>query len=124
MSNRTITLIVSAFLIGLIVFAVISFLSVGGSKTETIIIDRVSNPYNYKVQSGLKADQYVHNLRIVVRGSINDTALISNVKLLPGKVDKVIYNSDWYSPDYELKYNSYRATKGNLKVELTFLYMD
>ncbi|NDK54806.1 hypothetical protein GWO68_02650 [Pontibacter sp. BT213] len=101
-----------------------TFLSIGGSETETIVIDQISSPHNYKVIAPLRADEYVHNLKIVVRGSINDTAMIGNVKLLAGKVNKVIYNSDWYSPDYELRYKPYKAIEGSLKVDLTFSYLN
>ena len=125
MGNRKTTWLTLALIIAIVGFLTISFLStIGGSKTETITIEQVNKPHNYKVQAPLKSDQHVHNLRIEVRGSISDTAIVGNVKLQPGKVDTVIYNHDWYAPDYELQYKPYKATEGNLKVELIFSYTD
>lgn len=91
-------------------------------KQTSIKLNDVSKPASSKVTISLQHEQFVNKLKIKVQGSLNDTALLNQYKLYPGKIDTILYNHDWYQPEFEYKYNPYRADTGKLTVEFTFYY--
>lgn len=64
--------------------------------------------------------QYPHRLVVQIRGYVNDTALIGNVKIGKGKVETVYYDGDYYQDTFELPYYPYRADSGHLRIDYQF----
>lgn len=60
--------------------------------------------------------KYPTTLKIHVKGLIDDTCILSGVKLKPKQVD-TFWHQDWYSKKIILNYQSYRAKEGGLSIE-------
>ncbi len=60
--------------------------------------------------------EYPTTLKIKVTGNSSDTFMISGFKIPGGKVD-TFWHTDWYQKNIILKYESYKAKLGELKIE-------
>lgn len=60
--------------------------------------------------------RYPTNLQLIVNGQTNDTFMINN-KLVPGGLVDTTLHYEWYDKDFTIKYNSYKASKGKLRVK-------
>ena len=63
---------------------------------------------------------YPYRMMVQVRGYVNDTALIGNVKIGKGKVDMAYYEGDYYADTFTVRYYPYRADSGHLRVDYQF----
>jgi hypothetical protein len=60
---------------------------------------------------------YRSNIYLKITGNINDTAFVYGIKIPPGRVN-ISGNYDYYDEDsIVITYRSYRATKGDLKIQ-------
>ena len=50
-----------------------------------------------------------------VKGVIDDSIMVNNVLIPGGDIDMRI-ERDWYSPNFEIKFQSYKAKKGKLEI--------
>ena len=60
--------------------------------------------------------EYPTTLKIKLIGNPSDTFIISGFKVPGGKVD-TFWHTDWYKSNIILKYESYKAKAGELKIE-------
>lgn len=69
------------------------------------------------VRSKLKTP---YKMLVTLKGTFNDTIIFDAKKLPPKEIDKIIYNHDWYADSAWFYFDSYKATKVNLKVTYKF----
>lgn len=93
-----------------------------GKKSVEIHISNVNKTTSDTVRIQLPEKSLVHNLKISVKGELNDTATLNSAKLLPGKIDTIIYNGDWYQKEIIFKYEPHNTTLGHLTLDFTFYY--
>lgn len=74
------------------------------------------------VRITLDENEYVYKLKVMVRGKVNDTILVNDIKLLPGIVDSTIYSGDWYQGEYIVNCSPCNSNEGQLKIKLIFYY--
>ena len=66
------------------------------------------------IQVSTNADTPV-GLILRVKGLIDDSIMVNNVLIPGGDIDMRI-ERDWYSPNFEIKFQSYKAKKGKLEI--------
>ncbi|MBK8143265.1 MAG: hypothetical protein IPK57_21355 [Chitinophagaceae bacterium] len=64
----------------------------------------------------IKTDKtYPTTLKVDIKGSADDTFIISGFKIKGGNVD-TFWHTDWYKKIITINYQAYKATKGKLTV--------
>jgi hypothetical protein len=63
---------------------------------------------------------WVYKLTIVATGELSDTVVFNDVRLLPGKIDTVIYNGDWYHAGAVYRYEPPNNIVGRLEIKFVF----
>ncbi|MBX9891266.1 MAG: hypothetical protein K2Y12_02965 [Chitinophagaceae bacterium] len=66
------------------------------------------------IQVSTNADTPV-GLILRVKGVIDDSIMVNNVLIPGGDIDMRI-ERDWYSPNFEIRFQSYKAKKGKLEI--------
>lgn len=63
---------------------------------------------------------YPYRLTVQVKGYLNDTARLNDIKTGKGPVDLVCYDGDYYTDTFQLSYEPYKADSGALRVYYRF----
>ncbi len=85
--------------------------------TPSVDVKDIGQPENLVLRT---TTQYPHRLFVKLNGYVNDTAMIGNVKIGKGKVNRVYYDGDYYDDTFNLSYLPYKADSGHLEIYYRF----
>ncbi|MEL6562408.1 MAG: hypothetical protein AAFQ94_29835 [Bacteroidota bacterium] len=104
------------------IFSILSGCGYFLGTTETEEISDLSKKWKKTIKADLSDDEFVHQARLRVAGTIEGKCSINGHELGPGKVNEILYNGDHYSKEYEVRYQPVGEVRGKLKVYVTFHY--
>lgn len=84
---------------------------------HVIILTEKSSNGKVSVKSKLRTP---YKMVVFLDGTLNDTIFLDGEKIPPSRVNKKIYDYDWYSDSAWFYFDRYKATKVNLK--LTYIF--
>ncbi len=96
-----------------LIFLSLLFSCTNKSKSNSITLNtlEIDTTFNIKIDKA-----YPTTLKIKITGNSNDTFGISGFKIPGGMVD-TFWHVDWYQKNIIIKYESYKAKSGQLKIE-------
>lgn len=95
-----------------------------GATVSKEIID-LSQPCEKVMKVKLPKNEYVHKVKVKVTGKANGKFSIEDKVFEGGDINTIIYEGDYYGPEYSVKYQPLDKEKkvtGKLKVYVTFYY--
>jgi len=93
-----------------------------GTKMIINSIDSFNSTILDSASVKLNKESWVYKIKVQLKGELNDTTIINNLKIFPGKVDTIVYNSVWYQPVYAYIFDPYKAKSGELEIHVTFYF--
>ena len=81
-----------------------------GAGIKPVLINELGKDTTINIKT---AATYPTTLKIAIKGTANDSFIISGFKIKGGKVD-TFWHTDWYKKTITINYQAYKATKGKL----------
>lgn len=92
------------------------------SKKASFNIDNTTTPLTKEVSVELTQGEFVHKVKIMVTGELNDSVKLDGVTIGPGIIDEIIREGNYYASNYSLAFEPLKNNGGDLEVELIFYY--
>jgi hypothetical protein len=58
----------------------------------------------------------INSIKLKIQGYSDDTIRVQGIKIPGGEINEE-FNTDWYTPNLAIRFESYRAKKGNLTIQ-------
>ncbi len=97
----------------IIVIVTISISCIQGDRIKPVFINELGKDTIINIKSSATSPT---TLKIAIKGTANDSFIISGFKIKGGEVD-TFWHSDWYNKTITIKYQAYKATKGKLTMK-------
>ncbi len=97
----------------IIVIVTISISCIQGASIKPVFINELNKDTIINIKTSAT---YPTTLKIAIKGTANDSFIISGFKIKGGKVD-TFWHTDWYKKTITINYQAYKATKGKLSMK-------